>query len=153
MLSGFSRVQLFDPRDCSPPGSSVHRDSPGKNTEVSCHALLQGIFLIQGSNPHLLCLLHWQAGPLPLMPPGKPKEIGKKRIYLEGTHTTECGPSQKARVAFKCGASAQLPQFCLTLCESLDCSLTGSCVHRILQGRTREWVVMPFSRGSSRCRH
>ena len=37
------------------------------------HALLQGIFLTQGSNPHLLCLLHWQAGSLPLAPPGKPK--------------------------------------------------------------------------------
>ena len=28
-------------------------DSPGKNTEVSCRALLQGIFLTQGSHPHL----------------------------------------------------------------------------------------------------
>ena len=32
-------------------------------------ALLQGIFSIQGSNPCLLCLLHWQTGPLPLAPP------------------------------------------------------------------------------------
>ena len=32
-------------------------DSPGKNTGVGCHALLQGIFQTQGSNPHLLCLL------------------------------------------------------------------------------------------------
>ena len=37
--------------DCSPPGSSVHGDSPGKNTGVGCHALLQGIFPTQGSNP------------------------------------------------------------------------------------------------------
>ena len=28
----------------------------GKNTGVGCHALLQGLFLTQGSNPHLLCL-------------------------------------------------------------------------------------------------
>ena len=34
---------------------------------------LQGIFPTQGLNPHLLCLLHWQAGSLPLAPPGKPK--------------------------------------------------------------------------------
>ena len=33
---------LCDPMDCSPPGSSVHGDSPGKNTGVGCHALLQG---------------------------------------------------------------------------------------------------------------
>ena len=45
---------LFDPMDCSPPGSSVHGDSPGKNTRVSCHALLEGIFPSQGSNPGLL---------------------------------------------------------------------------------------------------
>ena len=32
-----------DAMDCSLPGSSVHEDSPGKNTEVGCHALLQGI--------------------------------------------------------------------------------------------------------------
>ena len=31
-------------------------DSPGKNTEVGCHALLQGIFPTQGSNLCLLCL-------------------------------------------------------------------------------------------------
>ena len=42
--------------DRSPPISSVHGDSPGKNTGVDCHALLQGIFPTQGSNPGLpLC--------------------------------------------------------------------------------------------------
>ena len=41
-------------------------DSPGKNTGVGCHALLQGIFPTQGSNPNLLHLLHWQAGFIPL---------------------------------------------------------------------------------------
>ena len=49
-------------------------DSPGKNTRVGCHALFQGISLTQGSNPHHLCLLHWQAGSVPLAPPGKPIE-------------------------------------------------------------------------------
>ena len=44
---------LCDPIDYSPPGSSVHGDSPGKNTGVGCHALLQGIFPTQGSNPGL----------------------------------------------------------------------------------------------------
>ena len=37
-------------------------DSPGKNTGVGGHALLQGRFLTQGSIPCLLCFLHWQAG-------------------------------------------------------------------------------------------
>ena len=31
---------LCDPMECSPPGSSVRGDSPGKNTGVDCHALL-----------------------------------------------------------------------------------------------------------------
>ena len=41
---------LCYPMDCSPPGSSVHRNFPGKSTGVGCHALLQGIFPTQGSN-------------------------------------------------------------------------------------------------------
>ena len=45
---------LCDPMDCKPPGSSVHEDSPGKNTGVGCHALLQGIFLTQELNQGLL---------------------------------------------------------------------------------------------------
>ena len=57
---------LCSPMDCSMPGSSVHWISR-KNTRVGCHFLLQGIFLIQGSNPHLL---HWQADSL-TVPPGK----------------------------------------------------------------------------------
>ena len=44
---------LCDPMDCIPPGSSVHGDSLGKNTEVVCHALLQGIFPTQKPNPGL----------------------------------------------------------------------------------------------------
>ena len=43
---------------------------------MGCHALLQGIFPIQGSNLHLLPLLHWQVGSLPLVPPGKPTKEG-----------------------------------------------------------------------------
>ena len=49
-----SCLTLCDPVDYSPPGSSVHGDSPGKNTGVGCHFLLQGIFPTQGSNLHLL---------------------------------------------------------------------------------------------------
>ena len=45
---------LCNPMNHSLPGSSVHGDSPGKNTGVGCHAFLQGIFLTRGSNLHLL---------------------------------------------------------------------------------------------------
>ena len=40
-------------------------------------------------------------------------------------------------------------QSCLTLCDSLDCSLPDSSVHGISQARILEWVPIPFSRGSS----
>ena len=36
-----------------------------------CYFLLQGVFPTQGSNSHLLHLLHWQADSLPLVPPGR----------------------------------------------------------------------------------
>ena len=55
---------VFDPMDCTPPPTPTRLlypwDSPGKNTRVGCHFLLQGVFFTQESNPHLLCLLHWQ---------------------------------------------------------------------------------------------
>ena len=46
--------------------------SPGKNTRVDCHALLQRIFLTRGSNPSLYHPLHWHAGSLLLAQPGEP---------------------------------------------------------------------------------
>ena len=44
-----SCLTLCDPMDCSPPGSYVHRDSPGKNTGVGCH-VLQRMFSTQELN-------------------------------------------------------------------------------------------------------
>ena len=61
-----SCLTLCDAVDCNPPGSSVDGDSLGKNTEVGCHLLLQGIFPTQGSN---LGLLLWPSGSLLLTPP------------------------------------------------------------------------------------
>ena len=46
-------LTLCNPMDCSPPDSSVHGDSPGKNTGVGCPALLQSIFPTQRLNPSL----------------------------------------------------------------------------------------------------
>ena len=64
-------------------------DSLGKNTGVGCCTLFQGIFPTQGSKLHLLCLLNWQVGSLPLTATGKPQgrcEIMKKKksilLYL-----------------------------------------------------------------------
>ena len=56
--------------DCSPPGSSVHGDSPGKNTGVGCLFFILGIFPIQGPNLSLLrcrqILYHWAIREAPL---------------------------------------------------------------------------------------
>ena len=65
-------LTLCDPMDCSPPGSPVHEDSPGKNTGVSSLSLLQGIFLTQESNPGSPTL---QADSLPPEPQGKPSDV------------------------------------------------------------------------------
>ena len=47
---------------------------------------------------------------------------------------------------------AKLLQSCLTLCDSVDCSLPVSSVHGILQAKILEWVAIPFFRGSSQPR-
>ena len=94
-------------------------DCPGKNTGVSCHFLLQGIFLTQGSN---LPLLHWQADCLPLNHQGRP--------YC------------RSAVA---AAAAKSLQWCLTLCNPIDGSPPGSPVPGILQARILEWVTISFS--------
>ena len=75
MLSRFSCVRLFATLGLQPTRLLCPWDSPGKNTEMGCHALLQGIFPTQGLSPHILRLLHWQAGSLPPVSPGKPKNI------------------------------------------------------------------------------
>ena len=62
-------------------------DSPGKNPGVGCHAFLRGIFLTQGWNLHLLCLLLQQASSLPLVPPGKPFPAWGCNIYWDGTES------------------------------------------------------------------
>ena len=70
---------LCDSMNYSPPGSSVHGDSPGKNTGVGCHALLQGIFPTQGLNPGLL---HCRQIFYSLSHPGKPHMYTYIGIYI-----------------------------------------------------------------------
>ena len=82
MRRALSCLTLFHPMDCSSPGSAVHGDSPAKNTGVGCYFLLQGIFPTQGLNSCVLCLLHGQAGSLPLVPLGCPLQIMGLRTSL-----------------------------------------------------------------------
>ena len=69
-------MTLCNTVDFNSPGSSVHGGSPGENTGMGCHVLLQGIFPTQGSNLHLWGLLHWEGSSLPLAPPGRPINTG-----------------------------------------------------------------------------
>ena len=80
VLIHFSRVRLFATPWTEPSRLLRPWDSPGKNTGVGCHALLQGTFPTQGLNPRLLCLLLWPVGSLRPAPPGKPFQV------LESSH-------------------------------------------------------------------
>ena len=85
-LAAQSSLTLWDPMDCSPPGLSVHGDSPSKNTGVGCHTLLQGIFPTQGEprSPRL------QVDSLLAEPPGKPKNTGVGSLSrLQGIFLTQ----------------------------------------------------------------
>ena len=95
---------LCDPMDCSPPMLFCPWDSPGKNIGVGCHVLLQGIFLTQGSNPHLMS---------PALAGG----------FFTCSATWEAQERGNVLVA----------QSCPTLCNPMDCSLPVSSAHGIFQ--------------------
>ena len=78
-----SCLTFCDAMDCHLPGSFGHGILQAY-TGMGCYALLQGIFPTQGSNPHFLHTLHWQAGSLPLAPPRKPKAF-LRRTELQKT--------------------------------------------------------------------
>ena len=50
-------------------------------------------------------------------------------------------------------SESEVAQSCLTLCDPMDCSLSGSSVHGIFQARVLEWIAISFSRGPSRPRN
>ena len=102
---------------------------------AGCHALLQGIFLTQGSNSHLLGLLHFQGGSLPPVLPGK---------QLASTVSPITAGTMPA-------AAAKSLQSCPTLCDPIDGSPPGSPIPGILQARTLEWVAISFSSSRLNC--
>ena len=59
---------------------------------------------------------------------------------------------KSSRKAFVCMHACSVAQSCPTLCDPVDCSPPSSSVHGILQARILDWVVIPFSRGSSQPR-
>ena len=70
-------------------------------TVAHCHFLLQGVFPTQGSNPSLLCLLHWQVDSLLLSHlgfPSAPKLLVIREFHQEGSCSLRTASSfQKVR--------------------------------------------------------
>ena len=54
---------------------------------------------------------------------------------------------------FRLESESEVAQSCLTLCDPMDCSLSGSSIHGIFQARVLEWISISFSRGSSQPRN
>ena len=103
-------------------------DFTGKNTGVCCHFLLQGIFLIQGLN---LGVLHC------------------RQILYRLSHLYCFNKYFIVNICFQfLKVKVKVAQSCLTLCDPMDHSLSGSSVHGILHARILECVAIPFSRGS-----
>ena len=64
--------------------------------------------------------------------------------YIIGANQT----LNKYTLTHTCGMCTQSLQLYVTFCNTVDSSLPGSSVHRILQARILEWVIMLSSRGS-----
>ena len=88
------------PTLCNPTDFATRRllcpwDYPGKNTGVGCYFLLQGIFLIQGLNLHLPCLLHWQVDFFFFFTtelPGKPTDLTSSKYKICAAHAISQQP-------------------------------------------------------------
>ena len=120
-----SHVQLFVTpwTFCNPARLLCPWNFPGKNTEMGCQFLLQGIFPTQGSTPHLLCLLHWQAGSLPLSHLGS-SPIQGRHILIPGICTLNKWLKwQILCYIYVCVLSGFSS---VQLCDPMDYSLPGS---------------------------
>ena len=151
-------------------------DSPGKNTGVGCHALLQRIFPTQESNPGLphsrqilyhlsQCPTLWD--PMDCSPPGSLVHGIFQAWILEWVAIPfsrgSSWPRDRTQVScivsrrFTVWATREVPslvitaaaakslQSCPTLCDPIDGSPPGPAVAGILQARTLEWVAISSS--------
>ena len=80
---------------------------------------------------------------------GCPSLAGRAFRFLSATPTpSSLGEVSWATLAFVCVRSKSLLS-CLTLCDPMNCSPPGSCVHGILQARILERIAISSSKGSS----
>ena len=119
-------------------------DSPGKNTGVGCHFLLQCMKVkseseVAQSYPTL-------SDPMDCSPPGS---------FVHGifqARVLEWGAIAFSRGVATCRVYCLVTKSYLTLLKAMDCIPPGSSVHGISQARILEWVAISFSRGSSQPR-
>ena len=144
--------------DPSLPGSSVHGESPGKNTEVSCCALLQRIFPTQGLNPGLPCCrqilyqLGYEGNTIIYVSESERCSVLSYSFRPHRLYSPWNSPGQNTGVD-SCsflqgifptqGSNPGLPH-----CRQILYQLSHQGSPEIL-----EWVAYPFSRGSSRPRN
>ena len=103
---------------------------------MGCHALLQGIYSIQGLNPSLLCLLHCQVGSLPLT-----AVLTYIYIYIYiYICVCVCVYIHTYIHIHMCSVT----QSCPTLCNPMDCSPPGSSVHGVFQVKLLECVAISY---------
>ena len=112
-------------------------DSPGKNTGVGCHFLLQCLKVKSESQVARSCRVRlfptpWTAAHQAPQPMGF-----SRQEYWSGV--TLPSPTWMS------AAAAKSLQSCPTLCDPIECSPPDSHIPGILQARTLEWVAISFS--------
>ena len=91
------------------------------------HASLQGVFATQESNTHLLCLLLWQAGSLPLATPARPLFLlYEHRYFSPQPLTPECSTIWIPR-CFTIGSFLKTLEGSASFVSSFSASLNYSC--------------------------
>ena len=112
-------------------------DSPGKNTGVGCHFLLQCMKVESEREVTQSCLT--LRDPMDCSLPG----FSVHGILQARTLDWVAISFSKRNYRKK---ESEVTQSCLTLCDPMDCSLPGSPIHGIFWARVLEWVAISFSR-------
>ena len=128
---------LWNPMDCSSPGSSVHGILQARTLEwvampfsrLSCWPRNWTWVSCIGRQ----LLYHWIT-----------REVSRSTLLIAWRLTISV-----LQASYSVNQHEMLvTQSCLILCNPRDCSSPGSSVHGILQARTQEWIIIPLSRGS-----
>ena len=110
-------------------------DSPGKNSGVGCHFLLQCMQVKSESEVTLVCSKLWLL-PVGLASPWLDRKMHPRSNFYSWLHIFRASSESESEVA----------QSCPTLSDPMDCSLPGSPIHGIFQARVLEWGAIAFSK-------